>query len=75
MDAIIFISAAPLFLLSLSAHIYVKLKMRPDPEDLEDYYHEVEHLNPKLQKYEKWSKITFTATIIATLLLFLTIAI
>ena len=75
MDTIIFIVAGPLFLISLAAHIYVKLCMRPKDSDqggdFDDYYHEFEDQHPELARYTKYSKITFTATVVAALLMFL----
>lgn len=72
MDTILYIIGGPLLLISLAAHIYVKLRLRPkDNSDLDDYYYEFEDQHPGFAKYTKWSKITFTATAIAMLLLFL----
>ncbi len=72
MDTLLYIIGAPLFLISLAAHIYVRIRLRPgEDSDLDDYYHEFEHLHPGLAKYTKWSKITFTAAALAALLLFL----
>ncbi|MHC4510478.1 MAG: hypothetical protein ACYTAO_16240 [Planctomycetota bacterium] len=41
MDAVLYIIAGPLFLISIAAHLYVKLRLRPkeDP-DSQDYYYE-----------------------------------
>jgi len=76
MDTILYIIAGPLFLISLTAHIYVKLRLHPkDAPDLDDYYWEFEDQHPAYAKYTKWSKITFTALAISTLLLFIAIAI
>ena len=75
MDVILYIIAGPLFLISLAAHIYVRLRLRPkDDPDLDDYYYEFEDRHPAYAKYTKWSKITFTAITISVLLLFLAIA-
>ena len=71
MDTVIYIIAGPLFLISLAAHLYVKVRLRPkDDSDFDDYYHEFEDLHPGFARYTKWSKITFIATAIAVLLLF-----
>jgi hypothetical protein len=76
MDTIFFIIGGPLFLISLAAHLYVRIRLRPRQDsDLDDYYHEFEHLHPGLARYTKWSRITFTAVIISLLLLFIAIAI
>ena len=76
MDTILFITAGPLFLISLAAHLYVRLRLRPkDNSDFDDYYHEFEDQHPDFAKYTKWSKITFTAVVISVLLLFIAIAI
>ncbi len=71
MDTILWIIAAPLFVISLAAHIYVKLRLRPkEGSDLDDYYYEFEDQHPGFAKYTKWSKITFTAVVISMLLIF-----
>ncbi|MCK4886886.1 MAG: hypothetical protein KAS96_05820 [Planctomycetes bacterium] len=76
MKAVIAIIAGPLFLLAISAHLYIKLIMRKQYDsDLDDYYYEVEDQHPAIAKYEKWSKITFSAAVIAALLMFLMIVI
>ena len=70
MDTILYIIAAPLFLISLAAHIYVKLRLHPkEGSDLDDYYYEFEDQHAGFAKYTKWSKITFTAVAVAALLL------
>ena len=62
-----------LFLISASAHLYVKLHLRPKNEDLEDVYYEFEDQQPNVVRYEKWSRITFAAAIIGVLMLFVSI--
>jgi hypothetical protein len=72
MDTILWIVAGPLFVISLIAYIYVKLRLRPkEDSDLDDYYYEFEDQHPGLAKYTKWSSITFTAVVISMLLLFI----
>jgi hypothetical protein len=52
------------------------VRLRPkNDSDFEDYYHEFEHRHAGFARYIKWSKITFIATTIAVLLLFLAVAI
>jgi len=76
MDKFLYITACPLFLIAIIAHIYVKLRLRPkDESDFDDYYYEFEDAHPVFAKYRKWSQITFTAAVIAALLLFLAAAI
>ena len=76
MDTFLYIIAGPVFLVSLAAHLYVKFRLRlRDESDFDEYYYEFEHHHPAYAKYLKWSKITFTAVIIAMLLLFIAIAI
>lgn len=59
------------FLVSIIAHLYVKLHLRPKGEsDIDDYYYEFEHTHPELVRYEKWSRITFSAVVISVLLVF-----
>lgn len=62
--------------LSIIAHIYVKIRLRPrDDSDFDDYYHEFEDQHPDLIRYEKWSRITFVAAVASALVLFLSIVI
>ena len=76
MNAVLYIIAAPLFLISITAHIYVKIKLRPKEDSgLDDYYHEFEDQHPGLARYTKWSKITLTTAIISALLLFIATAV
>ena len=75
METILYIIAGPLFLISLAAHLFVKLRLRPkDNSDLDEYYHEFEDSHPELARYNKLSRLTFTAAVIAALLLFLAVA-
>ena len=72
MNVLLYIIAGPLFLLSIAAHIYVRIRMQPKYDaDLDDYYYEFEDQHPEYAKYTKWSNLTFTAATIAALLLFL----
>jgi len=72
MDTILFIIAGPLFLISLSASIIVRIRLRPkDDSDLDEYYYELEETHPDYANYLKWSRITFTALVISILLLFI----
>ena len=72
MDAALYIIACPLFVISIAAHLYVKLRLRPkeDPDSQDDYYYEFEEQQPDLAKYIKWSRITFAASAVGVLLLF-----
>jgi hypothetical protein len=72
MDTIFYIISGPLFLISLAAHLYVKLRLRPkDDSDSNDYYREFEDRDPDFARYSKWSRITFTGAVIGALLLFI----
>jgi len=72
MGGYIVLFSAPIFLISVLGHIFVKIRMRPeDDSGLDDYYHEFEDQHPGLAKYEKWSQITFAGAVIGTLGLFL----
>lgn len=63
--------SGPLFLISIAAYIYVQLRYKPEYDaDLDDIYWEFEDQHPALARYNKWSKITFAAAIIAALILF-----
>jgi hypothetical protein len=72
MDAVLYIIAGPLFLISIAAHLYVKLRLRPKENSvLEDYYHKFEDQQPDFARYVKWSRITFIAATASALLLFI----
>jgi len=73
MDTILYIIAGPLFLISIAAHFYVKLRLRPKegPDSEDDYYYEFEDQQPDVARYNKWSRITFAAATVAVLLLFI----
>ncbi len=77
MDAILYIIAGPLFLISITAHFYVKLRFRPkdNPDFDEDYYYEFEDQLPDVARYNKWSRITFATATISVLLLFIAMVI
>ena len=69
MDAVLYVVAGPLFLISIAAHFYVKLRLRPG--DDEDCYYEFEDQQPEAARYARWSHITFAAAAVAVLLLFI----
>ena len=72
METFLYIIAGPLFLISIAAHFYVKIRLRPkENSDLDDYYYEFEDQHPDLENYIKWSRITFTSAAVSALLLFL----
>ncbi|MFC1636006.1 hypothetical protein ACFL5Z_14290 [Planctomycetota bacterium] len=75
MDVLLCIVGGLLFLVSVAAHFYVKLRLRPKDEDLEDVYYEFEDQQPDVIRYEKWSRITFAAATVGILLLFVAVII
>ena len=71
MDILLYIIAGPLFLISIAAYFYVKIRLRPkENSDLDDYYYEFEEQHPGYANYLKWSKITFIGAVVGALLLF-----
>jgi hypothetical protein len=73
MDVLLCIIGGTLFFVSIAAHIYVRLRLRPKDEDLEDVYYEFEDQQPEVIRFEKWSRITFTGATIGILLFFIAI--
>lgn len=72
MDTVLYIIAGPLFLISMAAHAYVKLRLRPRADtDLDDTYYEFEGQHPAYARYSKWSRITLAGAAVAMLLLFI----
>ena len=64
-----------LFLASATAHLYVRIRLRPTDPDLDSYYHEFEEQHPQYTRYTKWLRITFAGIVISMLLLFAAFAI
>ena len=61
-----------LFIFSIVAHIYVKLKLSPKKDsDFDDIYWEFETAHPGFARYSKLCRITFAGMVLGTLLLFL----
>ena len=67
---LIYLVAGPMFLISIGLYMYVQLRFKPDNDELDDYFWEVEDRHPGLARYNKWSRITMTATAASALLLF-----
>ena len=69
---VLILFAGGLFLISGAGFLFVKIALRPrDDDDLDSYHFEFEDHHPQLARYNRWSRITFTAIVIAMLLLFL----
>jgi hypothetical protein len=63
-----------LFIVSVVAHIYVKLKLRPKQDsDFDDVYWEFEDTHPGFARYSRFSQITFAGAVIGAILLFLAV--
>lgn len=70
----VYLAAGLICPVSIIAHIYVKIRLRPrDGSDFDDCYHEFEDEHPDLIRYEKWSRITFVAAVASSLVLFLSV--
>ena len=62
------------FTVSVVAHIYVKLKLRPKQgSDFDDIYWEFEDTHPDFARYNRLSQITCAGMVLGTLLLFMTL--
>lgn len=74
MKIILLSAGSLLFLVSIAAHIYVKLKLRPKQgSGFDDIYWEFEETPPGFARYDRLSRITFAGMVLGTILLFLTI--
>ncbi len=74
MKTILIFIGSLLFVISIIAHIYVKIKLRPKQDsDFDDIYWEFEETHPDFAKYNRLSRITFAGMVLGTLLLFLTL--
>ena len=61
-----------LFLLSLAAHLYVRVYLRPrGKSDLDDCYYEFEDQHPHYARYTHWLQISLGGAALGILLLFL----
>ena len=69
-DIIITISAL-LFVVSFVAYIFIRVTMKPQTDELDDYYWEFEDQHPKMIRYEKYKRMTISLITIAMLLLFI----
>ncbi len=69
---VLYIAGGLLFLLSVAAHIYVRVHLRPrNDSELDDYYYEFEDLHPGYARYTWWLRITLGGAAVGILLLFL----
>ena len=60
------------FWLSVAAHVYVRVRLRPqDDSELDDYYYEFEDQHPGYARYTRWLRITLGGAALGILLLFL----
>lgn len=71
----LYVGGGFLFLLSLAAHLYVRVYLRPRRKsDLDDYYDEFEDRHPAYARYTRWLQISFGGVALGLLLLFLGMA-
>jgi hypothetical protein len=69
---ILYITGGFLFLLSLLAHLYVRVYLRPrGKSDLDEYYYEFEDQHPGYARYTRWLQISLGGAALGVLLLFL----
>ncbi len=71
MLTLLYITGGLLFVASVAAHLYVRLRLRPRADsDLDDYYHEFEDQHPEYARYTRWLQITLSGAALGLLLLF-----
>jgi len=69
---VVYITGGLLFLVSLAAHLYVRVRLRPrGGSDLDDYYYEFEDQHPVYARYTRWLQISLGGAAVGVLLLFL----
>jgi len=71
MAVVVLIIGGTVFLVSVGAHVWVRVKLKPTDPDLDEYYHEFEDQHPEVIRYNKWVQMTFMGACIGMLLLFL----
>ena len=68
----LYVAGGFLFLGSLAAHIYVRVRLRPrDDCDLDNCYYEFEDEHPDYARYTRWLRLTMAGAAAGVLLLFL----
>jgi len=69
---LLYMAGGLLFLVSLAAHFYVRIRLRPknDPE-LDNIYYEFEDLHLGYARYTRWLHITLGGAALGIALLFL----
>jgi len=72
-DVFFIVIGGSLFLVSVTAYFFVKVRLRPKDEDLEEIYYEFEDQQPEVVRYEKWLRITFVGAMVGMLLLFVAV--
>lgn len=76
MRIVLIMVGAPLFLVSLAAHFFVKWRLRSGfDSDLDDYYYEFEEQHPDYARYLKWSRITFIGMAAGVVMMFIAVAV
>ncbi len=69
---VLYITGGLLFLASLAAHLYVRVRLRPrGRSDLDDCYYEFEDQHPVYARYNRWLQISLGGAAVGLLLLFL----
>ena len=69
---LLYMTGGFLFLVSLVAHLCVRVYLRPrGKSDLDDYYHEFEDQHPQYARYTRWLQISLGGAAVGMLLLFL----
>ena len=69
---LLYMAGGFLFLLSLAAHLYVRVYLRPrGKSDLDDYYYEFEDRHPTYARYTRWLQISLGGAAVGLVLLFL----
>jgi hypothetical protein len=69
---LLYMAGGFLFLASLAAHLYVRVRLRPrNDAELDDGYYEFEDLHPGYARYTRWLRITIGGAALGIALLFL----
>ncbi|MBN1359936.1 MAG: hypothetical protein JW993_05060 [Sedimentisphaerales bacterium] len=68
----LYVAGGFLFLGSVAAHVYARVRLRPrDGSDLDDYYHEFEDQHPGYARYTMWLRLSTAGAAGGMLLMFL----
>ena len=71
METLLLLISCPLFVISITAHVIIRIKSRTADTEAEEIYWEFEDTDPHIAACEKWSRITLSTATASALLMFI----